>query len=172
MVQVVAIGTTAADSAEVVEIAGRSPGIFAAVGIQPNHASGGGRRATGNGSSTWLVFPGSLPSVRRGSIATGTTRRSPSSRTGSTGISRSPHERGLPVVIHCRDCQRDIIDPLARLGRPTRGVLHSFTGTWDDAEAFLELGLHISFAGMVTFANKTLDPLRADRRSRPARPAP
>jgi hypothetical protein len=42
-----------------------------------------------------------------------------------------------------------------------RGVLHSFTGTWDDAQALLELGLHISFAGMVTFRNKTLDALRA-----------
>ena len=63
-------------------------------------------------------------------------------------------------MIHCRDCERDIIDQLARLGRPVRGVLHSFTGTWDDAQAFLDLGLHLSFAGMVTFANKALDPLR------------
>ena len=38
--------------------------------------------------------------------------------------------------------------------------MHSFTGSWEDAEACLELGLHLSFAGMVTFTNKTLDPLR------------
>jgi TatD DNase family protein len=38
--------------------------------------------------------------------------------------------------------------------------LHSFTGTWDDAQAFLGLGLHLSFAGMVTFSNKKLDALR------------
>jgi TatD DNase family protein len=38
--------------------------------------------------------------------------------------------------------------------------LHSFTGSWDDAQAFLDLGLHLSFAGMVTFTNRTLDPLR------------
>ena len=62
-------------------------------------------------------------------------------------------------------------DPLPRLRarhhRPARaarpagpGVLHSFTGTWDDAQAFLDLGLHLSFAGMVTFTNKGLDALR------------
>ena len=38
--------------------------------------------------------------------------------------------------------------------------MHSFTGSWDDAEAYLSLGLHLSFAGMITFTNKTLDPLR------------
>jgi TatD DNase family protein len=38
--------------------------------------------------------------------------------------------------------------------------MHSFTGTWEDADAFLSLGLSISFAGMVTFTNKALDALR------------
>ena len=38
--------------------------------------------------------------------------------------------------------------------------MHSFTGSWDDAEAYLALGLHLSFAGMITFTNKALDPLR------------
>ncbi len=38
--------------------------------------------------------------------------------------------------------------------------MHAFTGTWDEAQAFLELGLYLSFAGMVTFTNKNLDTLR------------
>jgi len=38
--------------------------------------------------------------------------------------------------------------------------MHAFTGTWDDAQACLDLGLHLSFAGMVTFTNKGLDSLR------------
>ncbi len=70
-------------------------------------------------------------------------------------------ELGLPVVIHCRDCEADLIQQLEGLGRPVQGVLHSFTGTSEHAAAFLALGLHISFAGMVTFSNKSLDALRA-----------
>ena len=73
---------------------------------------------------------------------------------------RLAHEHDLPIVIHCRDCQRDIIEQLRRLNRPVRGVMHAFTGTWDEAQAYLELGLHLSFAGMVTFTNKSLDALR------------
>jgi TatD DNase family protein len=76
-------------------------------------------------------------------------------------------ELDRPVVIHCRDCEADIIAQLERLGRPVRGVLHSFTGNADHAAAFLALGLHISFAGMVTFSSKTLDPLRAAAKTVP-----
>ena len=39
-------------------------------------------------------------------------------------------------------------------------VANTGTETWADARAFLELGLHLSFAGMLTYANKTLDALR------------
>ena len=70
------------------------------------------------------------------------------------------HERDLPVVIHCRACERDVIDALTTLRRPVKGVLHAFAGTWEDAQALLDLGLHLSFAGMITFGNKSLDPLR------------
>ena len=81
-------------------------------------------------------------------------------------------EHDLPVVIHCRDCQRDIIEQLQGLGRPVRGVMHSFTGTWDDAQAFLDLGLHLSFAGMLTFTNKGLDRIARGGRARCRRPDP
>ena len=43
--------------------------------------------------------------------------------------------------------------------------MHSFTGTADEAAECLELGLHISFAGMVTF--KKSDDLRAVARTIP-----
>jgi len=67
---------------------------------------------------------------------------------------------GLPVVIHCRDSAEDILDQLRGRPRPLQGVLHSFTGNLDQARAFLDLGLHLSFAGQLTFANKALEPLR------------
>jgi TatD DNase family protein len=63
--------------------------------------------------------------------------------------------------MHSRECQADIINQLRILARPIRGVMHAFSGTWEDAEAFLQLGLHLSFAGIVTFTNKSLDALRA-----------
>ena len=34
-----------------------------------------------------------------------------------------------------------------------RGVIHCFTGDFEDAEVFLDLGLYLSFTGIVTFKN-------------------
>jgi TatD DNase family protein len=64
----------------------------------------------------------------------------------------------LPIIIHSRDAHPDVLTVLRR-NPQNRGVVHSFTGTADDARAFLELGWHLSFNGMVTF--KANDALRA-----------
>jgi TatD DNase family protein len=157
--QVLAIGTTAADSTQVLAIAEAHRGVFAAVGVQPNHAA-----EAAEGDWERVVELSGRPKV----VAL-----------GETGLDRHWHytpfdlqrewfarhldlarDRALPVVIHCRDCEREIIDQLAALGRPVRGVLHSFTGQWEHAQAFLDLGLHLSFAGMITFTNRKLDALR------------
>ena len=39
VVKLIGMGTTAADSAEVVAIADQFPGVFAAVGVQPNYVA-------------------------------------------------------------------------------------------------------------------------------------
>lgn len=64
----------------------------------------------------------------------------------------------LPIIIHSRDAHPDVLRVLRRNPK-NRGVIHSFTGTADDARAFLDLGWHLSFNGMVTF--KANDALRA-----------
>jgi TatD DNase family protein len=68
---------------------------------------------------------------------------------------RWSQKSGLPLVIHMRDCEADIVAELVarRAEWPLRGIMHSFTGTWETAERCLDAGLHISFAGMVTYAN-------------------
>jgi TatD DNase family protein len=62
----------------------------------------------------------------------------------------------LPVIIHCREAEADLVrvlsDRFDRYGI-IRGVMHSFTGDSATAEACWAMGLHISFAGMVTYKN-------------------
>lgn len=67
---------------------------------------------------------------------------------------------GLPFVVHMRECEADVLAMLreARRRGPLRGVMHSFTGSADGAAEAIELGLLVSFAGMVTF--KKSDELR------------
>ncbi len=68
---------------------------------------------------------------------------------------------GLPVVIHCRDAEADVVRMLRadfEKHGPVRGVMHSFTGDLQTARDCLAMGLFISFAGMVTYKNA--QPLR------------
>jgi TatD DNase family protein len=61
-------------------------------------------------------------------------------------------ELDLPIVIHTREADEDTVAILHEQGGGTlRGVLHCFTGNAALARAGLDLGLYISFAGIVTF---------------------
>ena len=57
--------------------------------------------------------------------------------------------RDLPVVIHTREAAEDTIALLKEI--PSRGVIHCFTGSPDEAKAYLDLGFYISISGIVTF---------------------
>jgi TatD DNase family protein len=63
-------------------------------------------------------------------------------------------ELNLPVIIHCRDAAEPMLDELRRRGERDacpRGVMHCWGGTPEEMAGFLELGLFISFSGVVTF---------------------
>src|SRR5262249_18373123 len=73
---------------------------------------------------------------------------------------RLSQQMGLPVLIHSRDCDDDILAMLreAVARGPLTGILHSFCSSAEVAAEGLSLGLHVSFSGMVTY--KKNDALR------------
>ena len=65
----------------------------------------------------------------------------------------------LPLVVHNRDAHREVAALLRREGNGNlRGVIHCFTGDYEAAKEFLDLGFYLSFTGIITFKNA--DPLR------------
>lgn len=64
-------------------------------------------------------------------------------------------ETGLPVIIHSREAEDDTAAILKEeMGQGAfPGVLHCFSSHQRLAEVALELGLYVSFAGIVTFKN-------------------
>jgi TatD DNase family protein len=61
-----------------------------------------------------------------------------------------------PLIIHTRQARKDTIDILSQYPIHDIGaVLHCFTEDWETAKAALDLGLYISFSGIVTFKNAT-----------------
>lgn len=75
----------------------------------------------------------------------------------------------LPLIIHCRDAASEMADCLREFkktqGRTVRGVMHCWGGSPEETEWFLDLGMHISFSGTVTF--KKAEQIQASARMVP-----
>lgn len=61
---------------------------------------------------------------------------------------------GLPLIVHSRDAQQDVLEILSHEGLPPRGVvMHCLPGDGEFARAVVELGCYVGIAGPVTFRN-------------------
>lgn len=56
-------------------------------------------------------------------------------------------ELNLPVIIHCRMAFDDLLEVLNE--KTFKGVIHCFTGTWEQAEKLMKLGFHLGFNGII-----------------------
>jgi TatD DNase family protein len=65
---------------------------------------------------------------------------------------------GKPVVVHSREADVETAEVLREHLGPDGGVIHCFTSDWTAARRYLDLGLYISLAGVMTFKNA--EPLR------------
>lgn len=148
---IMVIGIDVLTSRRASDLAAEYPGfLFAAVGIQPNSAA-----EAASGDFQIIEELAGYPGVRA---------------IGETGLDcywddtpiELQHEffdlhlqlcrdTSLPMVIHMRDSGDLIAEQLKKQSSVPPGVMHSFTGDKKLATVCLDLGLHISFAGMVTF---------------------
>jgi len=62
-------------------------------------------------------------------------------------------ELDLPVIFHCRMAHDDLIDILNSQfiihNFRFKGVIHCFTGNWEQAKRYLEMGFYIGFNGII-----------------------
>jgi TatD DNase family protein len=164
---ILTVATSADSSAATIELAARHPGLHAAVGIHPNYAAqaqeGDWERVVTLAGSPSVVALGETGLDRHWDYTPFNVQQDYFDR-----HLRLSRQTGLPVVIHSRDCDDDILAMLREAaGRgPLRGIMHSFSGSSAMAAECLELGLHISFSGMATY--KKNDALRQVARSVPA----
>lgn len=155
LTQIIGIATTARDSAQYVSLAEKYPSVYATVGLQPNNLAK-------EPDNAWEEI---LSLVDKPKVVA----------LGETGLDRywdfTPfalqeeyfarhlrlaRQHDLPVVIHCREAETDTVQMLKadyETNGTVKGVMHSFVGDLETAHACLAMGLHISFAGMVTFKN-------------------
>jgi TatD DNase family protein len=153
VVAVLTVGTTAASSATSVALAAKYPMVSAAVGIQPNYCgevqAGDWERIEGLADQAGVVAIGETGLDRYWDDAPFDAQQDFFDR-----HLQLSQRTGLPFIVHMRDCQDDVLTMLreARARGPLRGVMHSYTGDLAAALECVQLGLYISFAGMVTYA--------------------
>lgn len=61
-----------------------------------------------------------------------------------------------PVQLHIREAHGDNIEILRAAkaaGQLPEGIMHCYTGSWESAKIYLDLGMYISLTGAVTFKN-------------------
>lgn len=75
-------------------------------------------------------------------------------------------EHRLPIMLHVREAHAEVVRLLDEEGVSARGgVVHCFTGGPNEADAYLNRGLHLSIPGVITFKNA--EPLREAVRTVP-----
>lgn len=150
--EMLAVGVTAESSLACAELADKCDPVLAAVGIQPNYCSeakpGDWERIVELAQSANVAALGETGLDRYWDHSPFELQQDYFDR--HIRLSQQTH---LPFVVHLRDCEEDILQMLreARSRGRLTGIMHSFTGTESGAAECVELGLHISFAGMVTY---------------------
>ena len=68
---------------------------------------------------------------------------------------KAAQQSGLPLIIHNRDSDDDMIDILGEAydKQKFKGIIHCYSSSWKLAEKALEMGFYISASGIITFGN-------------------
>lgn len=66
-------------------------------------------------------------------------------------------QHDLPVILHSRKTHEELYKLLKKHDLPCRGVIHGFSGSYQQALQFVKLGYYIGVGGVITYAraNKT-----------------
>lgn len=156
--RIVTLGDNIENSKRAIALALRHPMVLAAVGIHPHHA----REWNGTTDQT-LAQLTETPRV----IAIGEIGLDYHYNADTTAIQRKAFraqlalakELDLPVSIHCRDAYEDLIDDIqSEKAEKVGGVIHCFTGCYNDAKTLVDMGFYLGVGGTITFPNA--EPLR------------
>lgn len=149
IIGMVTAGTDLLSSRAAVALAERSPAVYAAVGIHPDHATASTPEAMAG-----LTALGGHPKV----VAVGETGLD----YGRSNVPREAQRQafmqhiqlsrdlGVPLVIHCREAYPEVLELLSRVQVPS-AVMHAFSGSVQIAQACVARGYFLSIAGPVTF---------------------
>ena len=158
--RIVTISTRVRRLSELIAIAERFPNVYCSVGTHPHHAD----EEDGIAPEELIELTGHPKVVALGEAGLDYFYDNGSPQAQARGFRAhiaAARATGLPLVVHTRDADEDcgrILQEETAKG-PFRAVLHCYTGGRELAMTAIELGLSISFTGILTF--KKSEALRA-----------
>jgi len=153
--QIITIGTDGPSSRKAIEIAEKNDFIHAAVGYHPHNAG----EVDAQALRDLAKLAGSPKVVGWGEIGLDFFRcLSPPQRQIEIFQKQldMAGNMGLPVIIHDRDAHEQLIKMLRENRVPSGGVIHCFSGDYEMAGFFMDLGFYISIPGTVTYKKALL----------------
>lgn len=154
LVGVVTVGTSAVSTQAAVDIARRHAGVWAAAGVHPNDAETIPDEAAFQPIARLAAEP-EVVAIGETGLDYYRDHARPERQHALLSMHFDLARRtGKPLIIHCRDAHPDFFERIsADMPAPVRGVMHCFSGSAEMARKYLDLGLHISIAGPVTYPN-------------------
>jgi len=61
----------------------------------------------------------------------------------------------LPVLLHVRKAHDQVLQRLRRLKLPRGGIVHAFSGSAQQAQQYIELGIKLGFGGAISYSRAT-----------------
>lgn len=152
--EMVTIGVTLSKSKQAIDLAAKYDNVWACVGIHPNHAGEEGPVPAPEVIAELAQHP-KVIGIGESGLDYFYDRASREVQEQNFRVNiRAAQISGLPLCIHARDADDDIIRML-REERAGGGdfsfLLHCFSSTRQLAEAAVEMGGYISFSGILTF---------------------
>lgn len=159
--KIIAVATDVASSRQVIAVAEKYAGVFAAVGIHPNDCS-----RAGEAELAVIAELAQHPRV----VAIGEIGLdfywqdvAPAAQRWAFGRQLGlAHELEKPVIIHHRQAGEAVLQALREENiAELRGVFHCFSEDEEFAQRVLDLGCYISFTGNLTFKKSKLPAVAA-----------
>lgn len=156
------VGSQLATSKKAVEIAKNyEKGVYAAVGLHPIHVSGSNFQPEAFNIDDYRdLIKNSKKVVAVGETGLDfyhDTKNIDNQKKAFTKHLNLAKEFDLPVILHARNSQdgkKDAYQEILKILKQenfSRGVIHCYGGTIDEAKEFLDLGFYVGFTGVITF---------------------
>jgi len=150
--RIVTIGTQVGDHFKTLSVARKHAEVFAALGIHPHHA---GETEEGYEAFIENNIRGNSKVVALGECGLDYHYDyAPKLLQKGVFINQLEIARrlGVPVILHVREAHADALQ-IMRDFPELKFVVHCFTGTTDECEAWLAMGAYVGITGIVTYKN-------------------